>query len=256
MRVCQLASGSKGNSLYIESEEGRLLIDAGLSAKELAKRLEGIGASPSELNALLVTHEHGDHCRGLGPMARRYDLPVYIHHETVKALPRLGKVADLYSFEQGASFSIGDIKVETFPLTHDAHPTVGFTIESREGKVGVVTDLGIATRLVQERLRDCRVLVLESNHDEELLRDGPYPWHLKQRISSNHGHLSNRASAELLEGLLWEGLEAVFLVHLSEENNCPNLVEESARRVLQGQSLCSPQLIIGTQHQVSECFVG
>ena len=129
-----------------------------------------------------------------------------------------------------------------------------YVIETSEGKVGIATDLGLATRLVAERLKGCRVLILEANHDEEMLRDGPYPWPLKQRIRSNHGHLSNTASAQLLQGLLWEGLEAVFLAHLSEVNNRPGLAESCAAEVLARQNLCRPQIILGCQGEPSACF--
>lgn len=254
MRVCLLASGSKGNAVYVESGMSRLLLDAGLAAKELTRRLSGIGVAAEALDALLVSHEHSDHCRGLGPMARRYALPVYLHPETRRALPRLGVIADHREFEVGDRFTLRNVEVQTFPLTHDAAAPVGYTVESAEGKIGIATDLGIATRLVAERLRGCRVLILEANHDEEMLRDGPYPWPLKQRIRSNHGHLSNPASAELLRGLLWDGLEAVFLAHLSETNNTPALAEQSAREVLDHQTICQPQLIIGRQAEASVCF--
>lgn len=254
MRVCLLASGSKGNAVYVESRETRLLIDAGLSARELKSRLALIGADGQALDALLITHEHRDHCRGVGPMARSNRLPVFVHTATRKVLPDPGRLDDLREFDDTGAFTWRDLKVEPFPLTHDAVAPVGYTIESAEGKIGIATDLGIATRLVAERLKGCRVLILEANHDEEMLRDGPYPWHLKQRIRSNHGHLSNTASAQLLQGLLWEGLEAVFLAHLSETNNHPGLAESCAREVLARQNLCLPQLILGCQTHPSTCF--
>ena len=254
MRICLLASGSKGNAIYIESRECRMLIDAGFSAKELSRRLEGIGVAADSLHALFATHEHSDHSHGLGPMARRYALDVFIKPETIAALPRLGAIEKLREFETGTSFCCRDVQVEAFPLTHDAASPVGFVIETGEGRVGVATDLGIATRLVQQRLKGCRVLILETNHDEEMLRDGPYPWHLKQRIRSNHGHLSNRAGAALLDELRWEGLEAVFLAHLSETNNNPQLAEAAVGEVLDRQNLCGPQLITGCQGQASVCF--
>ncbi len=254
MRICLLASGSKGNAIYIESRECRVLIDAGFSARELSRRLEGIGVAADSLHALFVTHEHSDHSRGLGPMARRYALDVFIKPETIKALPRLGKVEKLHEIDTGVAFACRDLQVEAFPLTHDAASPVGFTIETGEGRVGFATDLGIATRLVQQRLKQCRVLILESNHDEDMLRDGPYPWHLKQRIRSNHGHLSNRASAALLDELRWAGLEAVFLSHLSETNNTRELAETAHREILNRQNLCGPRLISGCQEQVSICF--
>ncbi len=254
MRVCLLASGSKGNAIYVESGKQGILIDAGLSARELAHRLQGIGVAAEDLNALLVTHEHGDHCRGIGPMARKYQLPVYIHPQALGQLPRIGKLPEVIELDSATTVEFGGMKVKTFPLTHDAAAPLGYTVETAQGKIGVATDLGIATRLVADRLQRCRVLVLETNHDEDMLRDGPYPWPLKQRIRSNHGHLSNKAAAQLLEGLVWEGLEAVFLAHLSEVNNHPDLALDGIRQALDRQSLCNPRLIVGAQEQASACF--
>lgn len=256
LRVCLLASGSKGNAIYVENGQTRVVVDAGLSARELVARLEGIGVSPGELDALFVSHEHSDHTRGLGPLARRLRLPVYMHPGTRQAIGDLGKLEDHREFGAGDAFVLKNLFVQTIPLTHDAVAPVGFTFESSEGKVGIATDLGIATRLVSQRLEKCRVLVIEFNHDEDMLRDGPYPWPLKQRIKSNHGHLCNGAAAELLTGLCWEGLDAVFLAHLSETNNCPELAKNCARAALCGQNLCDPSLILGWQGRVSECFEG
>jgi len=254
LRICLLASGSKGNALYLETGDTRVLIDAGLAAREIAGRLRMIGVDPDALDAILVSHEHRDHCRGLGPMARRHKLPVYLHPEALLALPGLGKVEFLREFVDGATWSFRDLQVTAMPLTHDAAAPVGFVVESAEGKVGIATDLGIATRLVADRLQGCRALVLEANHDEELLRDGPYPWPLKQRIRSNHGHLSNTASADLLESLLWDGLEAVFLAHLSETNNLPQLALNCARQVLDCQNGCRPELVVGGPAAPSRCL--
>lgn len=256
MRVCLLASGSKGNAIYVEASGTRLLIDAGLSAREICSRLAQLEVEGDDLDAILVSHDHGDHCRGLGPMARRCQLPIYSHADTIAALPRLGRIETLETFDSGRTFAVRDLEVETVPFTHDAANTVGFVVRSPEGAVGIATDLGIATRLVRDRLQGCRVLIVETNHDEELLRDGPYPWHLKQRIRSNHGHLSNTAGAELLSALCWEGLEAVFLAHLSETNNTRQHALDAIERVLKTQNLCQPQLIVGQQDAVSCCFVG
>ena len=247
MNACLLASGSKGNSLLLFNEESRLLIDAGLSARETCRRLALAGVAPDTLDAIVVTHEHVDHVRGIGLLGRRYRLPVYVHHDIARPLRDQHDPGTLVEFDSGVELAVGDFAVRAFPVTHDAAATVGFTVADRGGKIGVATDLGLATRLVAEVLRGCRCLVLEANHDEELLRDGPYPWPLKQRIRSNHGHLSNRASAVLLEALCWPGLETVCLAHLSDTNNRPQLAHEAASAVLDRQSCCRPQLLVGRQ---------
>ncbi len=207
MRICLLASGSKGNSILVESGQTRLLIDAGLSARELRKRLEMIGIDASSLTALLITHEHTDHVRGLGPLVRQLDLPVYLQTDLARTLADVGKTECVREFADGEDFTLDDLTIRPFAITHDSLAPVGFTLSGESGKVGIATDLGIATRLVSECLQGCRALVLETNHDEEMLRDGPYPWQLKQRVRGNHGHLSNRAGGSLLQSLLWQGLE-------------------------------------------------
>lgn len=254
MRVCLLASGSRGNATLIEADDCRLLIDAGLSAREIDRRLREIGLSADDLDALLITHEHHDHVSGIGPLARRHQLPVYIVPETAAAIPRLGAIADLRNFTAGDSFALGNLEITSFSTTHDAIDPVGFVIDSSEGRVGYATDLGYSTRLVADRLEHSRVLVLESNHDEQMLLDGPYPWPLKQRIQSRHGHLSNRAAAELLQQLAWHGLEAVFLAHLSDENNHPDKARQEIEQSLAGVAGCNPQIYLGRQAQVSSSF--
>ena len=247
MRICLLASGSKGNSLLIESGQTRLLIDAGISARELRKRLELIGVDPESLNALLITHEHTDHVRGLGPLVRQLNLPVYLQTDLAQKLSDVGKPECVHEFAEGEDFIVNDLTIRPFAITHDSLAPVGFTLSGEKGKVGVATDLGIATRLVSECLQECRALVLETNHDEELLRDGPYPWFLKQRVRGTHGHLSNIAGGSLLQSLLWEGLETVFLGHLSETNNRPELALEAVNHVLNKQNVCAPEVLVGKQ---------
>jgi len=247
MHVCLLASGSQGNALLVSSARSRLLIDAGLSARELGRRLALVGVAPESLDAVLVSHEHIDHVRGLGVLSRRCRVPVYVHHAAAAVLSDQQRPGGLREFDTGAELAIGDFGVRAFPVTHDAAAPVGFAISGPAGKFGIATDLGIATRLVAEELRGCRCLILEANHDEAMLRDGPYPWPLKQRIKGNHGHLSNRDSASLLAQLCWDGLEAVFLAHLSETNNHPDLAAAAAHDVLGRQSCCRPQLLLGRQ---------
>lgn len=251
MRLCLLASGSKGNCFYLESDSCRLLIDAGLSARETINRLSSIGVAAETLDGILITHEHTDHTRGVGTLARRLKIPVLVASRTHDAARHvIGKV-ELREFDPGSPFAFKGLAIDPFPVTHDACDPVGFRIEGGEGVIGFATDLGIATRLTQEKLKGCRALVLEFNHDEEMLQNGPYPWHLKQRIRSRHGHLSNTEGAGLLEELLHPDLQGVFLSHLSETNNDPDLAMNAARGLVDGQNLCSPGLLLGWQHQAS-----
>ncbi len=253
MRVCLLASGSRGNSTFIETGDARLLIDAGLSGKETQRRLGLLGLSCDDLDAILVTHEHHDHVGGIGPLARRHQLPVYIDHKTFAALPRPGAIPDLRLFAAGDSFTLRDLEISSFFTTHDAVNPVGYVIDSHEGRIGYATDLGLPTRLVSDCLQQCRVLVLEANHDEQMLLDGSYPWELKQRIRSRHGHLSNIQAGELLDQLLWDGLDALFLAHLSDENNCAQLVTALFQQKL-AQHAFRTEVIVGCQSLISTCY--
>ena len=255
MRVCLLASGSRGNSTLIEVDNCRLLIDAGLSGKETERRLARLGLCCDDLDAILVTHEHHDHISGIGPLARRHQLPVYIDSRTCTAIPRLGKIPNLCEFDAGGSFVFRNLLISSFSTTHDAVNPVGFTIDSHEGKIGYATDLGMSTRLIADCLQRCRVLILEANHDEQMLLDGDYPWSLKQRIRSRHGHLSNGQASQLFEETVWGGLEALFLAHLSEENNCARLVSDLFHRIVRGRGY-QTQVTIGCQAIPSRCFDG
>jgi phosphoribosyl 1,2-cyclic phosphodiesterase len=251
MRLCLLASGSKGNCLFLETDSCRLLIDAGLSGREAIARLSAIGVAAESLDGILITHEHTDHIRGVGALARRLKIPVLAGSRTFAAARHVFGKVDHLEFDPGTAFTFKGVHIDPFSITHDACDPVGFRIESGEGTIGFATDLGIATRLTQEKLKGCRALVLEFNHDEQMLQDGPYPWHLKQRIRSRHGHLSNTEGASLLEELLHCGLQGVFLSHLSEVNNDPALAMTAARGLVDGQNLCSPELFLGCQYQVS-----
>lgn len=251
MKLSLLASGSKGNAVYLESGATRLLIDAGLSAVEIIRRLREIDVDPQTLNGVLISHDHNDHTRGAGTLARKLKIPVLASYRTRQAAAAVLKKCDTIEFESGYAFEYRDLMIDPFPITHDATDPVGFVIESSEGKLGFATDFGIVTRLITEKLRECRLLVIEANHDEEMLMKGPYPWHLKQRIKSRHGHISNSESMQLLQELLHEKLEGVFLAHLSETNNDPQLPLMAANELLNSQNCCAPQLTIGDQYRPS-----
>ena len=219
--VCPLASGSKGNSLFVSCNNSSILIDAGLSGIELQRRMSVVGVAPENLTAIIITHEHSDHVKGAGILSRRFKLPVYITQKTYQACRNIGKIEDLCFFECGTPFKIDQIMVRPFSISHDAEDPSGLTMEYNGHKVGIATDLGVVTQLVKEHLKDSTLLYLESNHDPDMLINGPYPWHLKQRIKGRTGHLSNMDAGALVSELKTDALKHVILAHLSEENNCP-----------------------------------
>ncbi len=222
IKVCVLASGSKGNAIYLSDNSTSILVDAGLSGIEIQRRMESVHLDPNDLSAVVVSHEHSDHIKGVGIMARRFNLPIYISEKTRSAaVSRLGKIADLHSFECGTTFQINGFAIHPFSISHDAADPAGFTLNTSHCKIGIATDLGIATELVKKHLRGSRLLVLEANHDPEMLQTGPYPWPLKQRIKGRSGHLSNYDSGNLLKEVLHDDLRHVILAHLSQENNSP-----------------------------------
>ncbi len=247
MKICSLASGSKGNCLYLETGDTRVLIDVGLSLRETLLRMERCSIDPAGIHAVLVTHEHIDHIRSAGSFARKFNIPVLASHLVQRKAEKYLKKTRLIEFESGCAFSFRASRIDPFPITHDACDPVGFVIESNEGRCGSATDLGIVTRLVVDKLRGCRFLNLESNHDPEMLMNGPYPWDLKQRIKSRHGHLSNQESLELLHELAHGGLEALVMAHLSEVNNHPDHVVRSTESFLRDQNICAPVVVIGDQ---------
>jgi phosphoribosyl 1,2-cyclic phosphodiesterase len=253
--VCVLASGSKGNAIYVGCGRTAILVDAGLSGKEIEKRFASAGLSPKTLNAVVVSHEHSDHIRGVGIIARRYHLPVYISAKTARAAAsQLGRVDELCHFDIGASFVIGDMEIHPFATSHDATDSAGFTIAHNGRKIGIATDLGIATGLVKYHLKQCALLILEANHDPSMLADGPYPWPLKQRIKSRDGHLSNNASRDLLTEIRHDGLRHVILAHLSETNNSPQKVMETIQPAV-GDNCGNIQLHMACQDHCTQVIV-
>jgi phosphoribosyl 1,2-cyclic phosphodiesterase len=252
LRVCVLGSGSKGNCTYIESPEARLLIDAGLSAREIVRRLQQIGRSPQGVDGVLISHEHSDHIHGVGALARRHQLPVYANPATWgRARHVIGTVDDVREFQTGSPFALKDLSIDPFSLPHDADDPVAFRITWRRRVMAVVTDLGYPSQLVRERLRGCHVLVLEANHDDAMLKAGPYPWPLKQRIGGKSGHLSNLQTGQLLREVIHDELEHVILAHLSEINNLPDLARLTAEEVLGSRGI---RISVASQRLVSEWF--
>jgi phosphoribosyl 1,2-cyclic phosphodiesterase len=244
LAVCILASGSKGNAIYVSDGSTAILVDAGLSGVAIERRLRSRALSPKSLDGIVVSHEHTDHIQAAGVLSRRYKLPVYISHKTKKVSSQLGNVHELRIFECGSTFQINRLTIHPFAVSHDAEDPVGFTIAQNGTTIGIATDLGIATSMVKQHLKRCFLLILESNHDTAMLTNGPYPWPIKQRIKSRTGHLSNVESKNLLKQLLHDRLEYVILAHLSEINNTP---QKAFNEVAKALTQCKARLIVAEQ---------
>ena len=226
LRMVVLGSGSLGNSVLVEAGETRVLVDAGLSAKQLTARMDLLGVDPDSLDAILLTHEHGDHARGLKVFLRKYPVPVYANLLTREVLAdKTGPCVQWRVFENEEAFSVGEVEVLGFQIQHDAADPVGFALKHREASMALVSDLGHVTAKVRHYLQDLDGLFIEANYDEDLLiADVKRPWSTKQRISSRHGHLSNEQVGELLCDVATDRLRNVVLGHLSSDCNCPKLV--------------------------------
>jgi len=262
LRVSILASGSSGNITLLETERTRLLVDAGLGKRETLARLAAVESAVEKIDGILITHEHTDHCNGLPQMLGLWKAPLYVTEPTMDAMQRIlpetfGKrLRGVDKISAGETFMVGDIEVHAFRVTHDAVDPICFTFRANGTKIAIVTDLGHLTNLVKTHLRNCDCIVLESNHDLEMLKVGPYPWDVKQRILSNRGHLSNNTVSEYLadcdETVGFDG-RARFLVlaHLSEENNNPFTAEICAQEALSrrtAEAAFTGQLLVASQN--------
>ncbi len=227
MQITILGSGSSGNCAYIETEQSRLLIDAGLSGRQIRNRLLSIGRTVENLTGILITHEHSDHIQGLAGLAAKLNVPVYCNRLTKEAIELQLEVKLAFNlFSTGATFEAGDVLIETFSVPHDAYDPVGFMLRTAGGNIGFLTDLGHATKLVIQRVRCAHVLVLEANHDMKMLQDDTRrPWSIKQRILSRHGHLSNDAAALAAQEIVSADLQQLYLGHLSTDCNRPELAQ-------------------------------
>jgi phosphoribosyl 1,2-cyclic phosphodiesterase len=250
LEITILASGSSGNSALVRTGSSAFLVDAGLSARELTHRLASCGVEPRDIRAILVTHEHGDHTKGLAQWSKSHATPIYCNRRTGAILRE--KVTDFGGwkiFESGAEFPLEGAMVRSFPVPHDAVEPVGFVIRSGGRAFGFLTDLGHATTLVTESLRGVDALLIESNYDEELLqKDTKRPWAIKQRIQSRHGHLSNEAAAGTVAQIRHDGLGHLLLGHLSRDCNSEELALAAMGRVLEGSSV---DIFCATQEDVS-----
>lgn len=251
-----LGSGSAGNCALVQSDACRLLVDGGLSARQITMRLAAAGVDPATLDGVLITHEHCDHVGGLDVFYKKHSVPVYCNPLTAEAMQRdsAGAKKDWRYFATGSEFSIKDITVQTFPVPHDAVDPVGFVLHNAGGSLGFLTDLGHATKLVYERVRLVQTLVIETNHDEKMLQnDTRRPWSVKQRIMSRHGHLSNAAAADVVSALLGNGLERVILGHLSRDCNSPDVAVATVRAKL-AEAMAEVQIHCASQAEISPRF--
>ncbi len=249
MQFTVLGSGSRGNCVFIESGETAILIDGGFSGKEIDARLASLGKTIDCLNGIFVTHEHHDHISGVGVMSRRCSIPVFANEGTFfGGEKRLKKLFKRNEFNTGDTLDFRDLCIRSFAISHDTHDPVGYIISDETRSLGYCTDTGIVSTLVGRRLRGLDSLILEFNHDPELLKNGPYPPSLQQRVRSNQGHLANHDSAELLEKIVHENLQHVVLAHLSETNNSPEIAYREAAAVI--PQSCSLEILkISEQHK-------
>jgi phosphoribosyl 1,2-cyclic phosphodiesterase len=255
-----LASGSRGNCAVVESSTTRILVDAGISCRETFKRMRAAGDDPHSLDAILITHEHSDHVYGLAVLAKKLKVPVFMTGATHHAWSRAVRDAtgerpelQLELFSSGRRIQIGDIEITPFTIPHDAADPVGFTFRVEGLKIGIATDLGYMPASVRDHLHGCDVLVLESNHDLEMLRVGPYPWSVKQRVMSRVGHLSNEALADFFANDYDGSASYIVLAHLSEQNNHPEVARRAAEKALGNRrTLLQNRLLLAAQSEAMQ----
>ncbi|HEX9757607.1 MAG TPA: MBL fold metallo-hydrolase [Nitrospiria bacterium] len=229
--VCVLGSGSQGNAVYIRNGRTRLLIDAGLTPAQIQQRLQGLGVSLQEINAVVISHEHGDHIQAAKKLCKTFGIPIWLTEKTRRVCKSFDSLVNIQEFQAGEGFSIDEIHLDPIPLSHDAVDPVCFGIMTERVKIGVATDFGKVEKPIIRGLSFCDLLILEFNHDVQLVHHGPYLPHLKDRILSERGHLSNEDSSDLLFELLNPNLKGVILAHLSHTNNYPELAYLSAKKV-------------------------
>lgn len=262
VKLCVLASGSSGNCTLIATERTRLLVDAGLSRREILKRLVAIGERPENVDGIVISHEHSDHIAGLPVLARWLNdehrksgrrVPVYVTHATSDTLDWQGREPPIERFQAGTRLAVGDIEIGTFTIPHDAVDPIAFSFRAQGIKIGMVTDLGYIPDSIKFHLRGTHLLVLESNHDLEMLKVGPYPWAVKQRVMARTGHLSNDVVSEFIRDDLDASTATLVLGHLSEHNNHPELVRLTAGQALAGRALAT-RLVVAEHGRATEVF--
>ena len=260
LEFCVLGSGSRGNCVYVADGDVRVLIDCGLSARQTEVRLRAIGVEPESVAALLVSHEHNDHMAGVRIFSRRFGALIYANQAVLAATDIAAVVPQeqVREFVTGTGFSVGSLLFEPFSISHDAVDPVGFKVRSNSSSLAVLTDLGHVTALVRERVRDVDALLLEFNHDPDLLNVAPYPWSLKQRIRGRKGHLSNESAAQLVVELAEGGgekLQMVVAMHVSEKSNDPGVVVETFRNAWRSTTrIDEPAFVVAAAHAPTEVY--
>lgn len=234
MNLCSICSGSSGNCIYVGDTGTHIMVDAGVSGKKMESGMNEIDLSLKDMDGILITHEHSDHVKGLGVVARKYGIPIYATAGTIGAIQDMKQLGQIpkelfHEIKADRDFKINDILVRPFEISHDAAEPVGYRFEKGEKSIGIATDLGEYSDYTIDKLRGLDVLLLEANHDVHMLQVGAYPYYLKQRILGKRGHLSNETSGQLLSRILHDGLKAVLLGHLSKENNYEELAYETVR---------------------------
>ncbi|ATD56103.1 MBL fold metallo-hydrolase [Clostridium chauvoei] len=258
MKFCSLYSGSSGNSIFIASEEARILIDAGLPGKKIDEALKKIGEDPKAIDGIFITHEHSDHIKGVGVVSRKYDIPIYANANTWTAMENnIGKIKEhnIKIIDRRSTIEIKDLDIKSFNIPHDAIAPCGYTIHSKGKNVSVATDFGIYTQEIKDNIKDSDVILLESNHDVSMLKFGPYPYSLKRRILSEVGHLSNEDCGRAIVDLLsHKPGKNIILGHLSGTNNHPDLAFETVLSVLNGNNIIQGEdikLSMASRHEPS-----
>lgn len=236
MEFCSIYSGSSGNCLYIGSDKTKILVDAGLTGKKIQEGLKEIGINSSDIDAIVITHEHDDHIKSAGILSRRFNIPIYANTNTWEAMiDKIGEVKkeNIKIFDDYNPFEIGDIFVIPYNIPHDAAKPCGYSFVNGKRKISIATDIGYVSETVKENIKDSDLILLESNHDVEMLKVGPYPYHLKLRILSDKGHLSNEAAGEAIVDILNSRIKKVILGHLSKTNNYPQLALRTVLSILE-----------------------
>ena len=251
MKFSSLGSGSSGNSSYIEMGNKKFLVDAGFSGKKIAEKLNNIEKRIEDITGIFVTHEHSDHIQGLGVVSRKYDIPIYLHEMTYSVIrEKIGKIDKKnLNFIREDKVVIGDCVINNFEVMHDAKKCLGYTFEYKEKKLSYASDVGCVNNIIKENLKNSDVIVLESNYDYNMLMTGPYHWELKNRVKGRNGHLSNAEASKLIAQVLNEKLKKVYLMHISKDNNTPELAYNALYEILERENKSNLEIEVVTENE-------